>query len=75
MIAKLSCVEVCVCEYYVALNVTVTYLHEYVHRILFLGLELKDEAEQNIAQYQVDKGTLHFIMTDENEILKGENTL
>ena len=71
----LSCVEVFVCGCYVALNVTVTYLQEYVHKILFLGLGLKDELEQYVAKYQVGEGTLCFVMTDENEVLKGENAL
>ena len=52
-----------------------TYLQEHVHNILYLGLGLKDEAEQCIAKYQMDEDNLHFVMTDENEVLKGENTL
>ena len=51
-------------------------LQEHIHDdVLFLGFALKDEAGQYIAQCQVDTDTLHFIMTDDNEVFKGENTI
>ena len=72
---------------FIALNVTMnnsnsicyydlSYLQEHIHDdVLFLGFPLKDEAGQYIAQYQVDKDTLPIIMTDDNEVFNGENTI
>ena len=52
------------------------YLQKHIHDdVLFLGFALKDKAGQYIAQYQVDKDTLHFIMTNDDEVFKGENTI
>ena len=59
----------CICYY------DLSYLQEHIHDDLFVGFALKDEAGQYIALYQVDTDTLHFIMTDDNEVFKGKNTI
>ena len=53
-----------------------SYLQEHIHDdVLFWGFAMKYEAGQYIAQYQVDKDTLPFIMTDDNEDFKGKNII
>ena len=77
----MSWIPCCTCNYvgFVFLYVSyydLSYLQEHIDDdVLFLGFALKDETGQYIAQYQVDKDTLHFIMTDDNEVYKGKNTI
>ena len=53
-----------------------SYLQEHIHDdVLFVCFALKDETGQYIAQYQLDKDALPFIMTDDDEVFKGENTI